>query len=102
VDPWAVCPYMKMITPTKLLTCLQEGRDEVDVDPDIAGRARGAVERMIALGASSAPLSGGAGPGGGAPSGGGAGQTSPAHHENRPSGNRPREARPSPAPGGGA
>ncbi|MCL2455492.1 MAG: quinolinate synthase NadA [Micrococcales bacterium] len=50
VDPWAVCPYMKMITPTKLLTALREGRDEVHVDPEVAARARGAVERMIALG----------------------------------------------------
>lgn len=52
VDPWAVCPYMKMITPTTLLTALREGRDEVHVDPTVAARARSAVERMIALGAS--------------------------------------------------
>jgi quinolinate synthase len=43
---------MKMITPAKLLTSLLEMRDEVVVDPDIAARARGAVERMIAIGQS--------------------------------------------------
>ncbi|MCG2803485.1 MAG: quinolinate synthase NadA [Cellulomonas sp.] len=50
----AVCPYMKMITPARLLDSLRFGRDEVQVDPDIAERARGAVERMIALGSSPA------------------------------------------------
>ena len=43
---------MKMITPAKLLASLQEMRDEVIVDPEIAARARGAVERMIAIGQS--------------------------------------------------
>ncbi len=52
VDPWAVCPYMKMITPSTVLAALREGRDEVHVDPAVAARARGAVERMIALGSS--------------------------------------------------
>ena len=52
VNERASCKYMKMITPAKLLTSLQEMRDEVVVDPDIAARARGAVERMIAIGQS--------------------------------------------------
>jgi quinolinate synthase len=46
----AVCGYMKMITPSKLLRCLQTGRDEVDVPDEIASRARRAIERMIAIG----------------------------------------------------
>jgi quinolinate synthase len=46
----AVCGYMKMITPAKLLRCLQTGRDEVLVPPEIAGRARLPIERMIAAG----------------------------------------------------
>lgn len=50
VNPRAACPYMQMITPEKLLACLREGRDEVLVDADVAQRARGAVERMIAIG----------------------------------------------------
>ncbi len=52
VNERASCPYMKMITPAKLLTALREGRDEVTVDPEIAAAARGAVEAMIAIGRS--------------------------------------------------
>jgi quinolinate synthase len=52
VNDRASCKYMKMITPEKLLRSLEQMRDEVVVDPDIAARARGAVERMIAIGMS--------------------------------------------------
>ena len=52
VNDRASCKYMKMITPAKLLRSLQEMRDEVVVDPEIAARARGAVERMISIGQS--------------------------------------------------
>ena len=52
VNERASCRYMKMITPAKLLASLEELRDEVVVDPEIARRARGAVERMIAIGTS--------------------------------------------------
>src|SRR6478736_188630 len=52
VNDRASCKYMKMITPDKLLRSLREMRDEVVVDPDIAARARGAVERMIDIGQS--------------------------------------------------
>jgi quinolinate synthase len=45
----AVCGYMKMITPGKLLECLRRGRYEVMVEPDIAERARLPIERMIAI-----------------------------------------------------
>lgn len=54
VNPRAACPYMKMSTPSKLLRSLREGVDEVHVDPAIAGRARRAVERMVAIGTPSA------------------------------------------------
>ena len=54
VSERAVCPYMKMNTAEKLLRCLREGRDEIIVADEIAARARGAVERMIAIGAPSA------------------------------------------------
>lgn len=47
----AVCRFMKMITPENLLRCLRDGTDEVTVDPEIAVRARRAVEAMIAVGA---------------------------------------------------
>jgi quinolinate synthase len=50
VNSAAVCKYMKMITPTKLLRSLTDGRDVVDVDRQTADRARAAVERMIAIG----------------------------------------------------
>jgi quinolinate synthase len=46
----AVCKYMKMITPEKLIRSLREGVDVVDVDPETARRARASVERMIAIG----------------------------------------------------
>ena len=45
----AVCGYMKMITPAKLLRCLATGNDEVQVPRDIAERARVPIERMIAI-----------------------------------------------------
>ncbi len=50
VNPDAVCRYMKMITPRALETCLRDGVTEVRVDPDVAARARRAVEAMIAVG----------------------------------------------------
>ncbi len=50
VNPRAVCPYMKMTTRAALLRCLRDGVDEVRVDPDVAARARRAVEAMIAVG----------------------------------------------------
>ncbi len=53
VNPNAECVYMKMTTPDVLLRCLREGTTEVEVDPDIASRARRAVESMISVGSSS-------------------------------------------------
>jgi quinolinate synthase len=50
VNRAAVCKYMKMITPAKLLRSLRDGVDVVDVPPDVAERARRSVERMIAIG----------------------------------------------------
>ncbi|MGH9106672.1 MAG: quinolinate synthase NadA [Acidimicrobiales bacterium] len=51
VSPQAECPYMKMTTPQRLLECLRHGVYEVDVEGEIASRARRAVERMISIGA---------------------------------------------------
>jgi quinolinate synthase len=50
VNRAAVCKYMKMITPDKLVRSLRDGTDEVTVPADIAERARLSVERMIAIG----------------------------------------------------
>jgi quinolinate synthase len=46
----AFCKYMKMITLEKLRDSLRDWKYEVTVDPEIAARARGAIERMVALG----------------------------------------------------
>ena len=50
VNRAAVCKYMKMITPAKLLRSLQDMTDEVHVDCGVPERARRSVERMIAIG----------------------------------------------------
>jgi quinolinate synthase len=50
VNDRASCRFMKMITPEKLERSLVELRDEVTVDRETADRARGAVQRMIAIG----------------------------------------------------
>ena len=50
VNRAAVCKYMKMITPEKLLRALHTGNDVVDVPRDVADKARLSVERMIAIG----------------------------------------------------
>jgi quinolinate synthase len=50
VNDRASCRYMKMSTPAALLRALREGVDEVTIPAGIAQRARGAVQRMIAIG----------------------------------------------------
>jgi quinolinate synthase len=52
VNPRAECKYMKMITPEKLVRTLRDSVYEVTVEPEIAARARRAVERMVELGGS--------------------------------------------------
>jgi quinolinate synthase len=49
-DPEAVCAYMKTITLTGVRDSLALDRYPVTVPPDIARRARLAIERMVALG----------------------------------------------------
>ncbi|MEO0215070.1 MAG: quinolinate synthase NadA, partial [candidate division WOR-3 bacterium] len=44
-----ICEYMKMITIDKLLRTLEEEVYEVKVPPEIAERARLAVERMLQI-----------------------------------------------------
>ncbi len=55
VNPKAECRYMKMITPEKLLRTLRENVYEVTIAPDVAVRARRAVERMVELGGAPVP-----------------------------------------------
>jgi len=45
----AVCRYMKMITLEKLRDSLLEMRHRVTVDPELAARARGAIQRMVEI-----------------------------------------------------
>jgi quinolinate synthase len=50
VSERAICKYMKMITLEKLRDSLRDWKFEVEVEPEVAARARGAIDRMIALG----------------------------------------------------
>ncbi len=45
----AVCRFMKMITLEKVRDSLRDWQYEVTVDPETAARARGAIDRMIAI-----------------------------------------------------
>ncbi len=49
VDRTAVCRYMKMITLQKLRDSLRDAKFEVSVDPEVASKARLAIERMVAI-----------------------------------------------------
>lgn len=49
IDESISCKYMKMITLTKVRDSLRDMTHVVTVDPALAARARGAIERMIAL-----------------------------------------------------
>jgi len=50
VRPCNLCPHMKRITLPKILHSLQTMTVEVTVDPEIAARAKRAVDRMLAVG----------------------------------------------------
>ena len=50
VRPCNLCPHMKRISLTKIRDSLLQRRHEVQVDPQLAQRARRAVERMLAIG----------------------------------------------------
>jgi quinolinate synthase len=49
VSERAICKYMKMITLEKLRDSLRDWKHVVAVEPAIAERARGAIERMVAI-----------------------------------------------------
>jgi quinolinate synthase len=50
VRPCNLCPHMKRITLPKVLRALQTMEHEVTVAPEVAARAKAAVERMLAVG----------------------------------------------------
>ena len=47
VRPCNMCPFMKKIDLSKILTTLETGRHEVQIDEAVADRARVSVERML-------------------------------------------------------
>jgi quinolinate synthase len=49
IRPCNLCPHMKRITLGNIRTALEENRHEVTIDPAVAGDARRAVERMLAI-----------------------------------------------------
>jgi len=49
VRPCNLCPHMKRITLDKILHSLQTMTTEVTVDPEIAARAKKAIDRMLAV-----------------------------------------------------
>ncbi|MDX8538652.1 quinolinate synthase NadA [Mesorhizobium abyssinicae] len=49
IRPCNLCPHMKRITLANIRTALEENRHVVSIEPGIAGRARLAVERMLAV-----------------------------------------------------
>ena len=49
VSERAICRYMKMITLEKLRDSLRDWKYVVTVEPEIADRARGAIERMVEI-----------------------------------------------------
>jgi quinolinate synthase len=50
VNRKAFCKYMKMITLEKVRDSLRDWKYEIEVDPEIAAKARGAIDRMVAIG----------------------------------------------------
>src|SRR5436190_22169002 len=50
IRPCNLCPHMKRITLPKILRSLQRMEYKIEIDPEVAGRARLAVERMVAVG----------------------------------------------------
>lgn len=48
--PCNLCPHMKRISLPKILWSLQTMQHKIEIDPEIAGRARRAVQRMVELG----------------------------------------------------
>ena len=50
IRPCNLCPHMKRITLANIHQALETLEPRVEIDPDVAVRARRSVERMLALG----------------------------------------------------
>jgi len=53
----AVCAFMKVTTLPKVLASLEHMQHRITVDPEIAAKARQAIERMVSVGGKPTPLS---------------------------------------------
>ena len=51
VRPCNLCPHMKRITLEKILRSLHTLEPRIEIEPDLAARARRSVDRMLAIGA---------------------------------------------------
>ncbi|SON54041.1 Quinolinate synthase A [Hartmannibacter diazotrophicus] len=49
IRPCNLCPHMKRVTLANIRAALEQNRHEVTIAPEVAGRARLAVERMLAI-----------------------------------------------------
>ena len=50
IRPCNLCPHMKRITLPRIVEALEKLQHRVEIDPAVSGRARLAVERMLAVG----------------------------------------------------
>lgn len=50
IRPCNLCPHMKQITLPRILESLRQGQYKVEINPEIAARARLSVERMLEVG----------------------------------------------------
>ncbi len=55
IRPCNLCPHMKRITLSKILNSLQRMEHPIEIEPEVAEKARRAVERMLAVGRSDRP-----------------------------------------------
>jgi quinolinate synthase len=49
IRPCNLCPHMKRITLKNIRRALETDQHQVEIDPEIAERARRSVERMLAI-----------------------------------------------------
>jgi quinolinate synthase len=50
VKPCNLCPHMKKITLQKILNSLKEEKNIIEIDKEVISKARGSIEKMIAVG----------------------------------------------------
>ena len=50
IKPCNLCPHMKSITLSNILDCMQNKKNEILIDSNTLERARGSIEKMVAVG----------------------------------------------------